>query len=277
MRAITPARCVQVFVVSNLAFLALDVYLAHLANGFVRSLEWAPVVASAVAAVLLVPGLVSARIWAKTRIVDLAIGGAMVAVGIAGIVLHLESAFFVRETLRDLVYAAPFAAPLAFVGVGLLLVLLRLEPHQSFDFGAWVVFLATGGFLGNVALSLLDHAQNAFFSGAEWIPVASAAYATTFLLVAVVRPTRGYLRTTLGVLALQIPVGVAGFVLHALANQRRPGDSFLQRTIHGAPIFAPLLFANLALLAAIGIWAMLRAGMPEAHDRGVTEARSVSS
>jgi hypothetical protein len=189
-------------------------------------------------------------------------------------VLHLRSAFFERETIRDLVYAAPFVAPLSFVGVGLLVILLRLEEHDSFDFGAWVVFLAMGGFFGNTVLSLLDHAQNGFFSIAEWIPVGSAAFATTFLLVAVVRPERAFLRLCLSVLVVQVVVGVVGFVLHALSNERRPGATFLARTVYGAPVFAPLLFANLALLAAIGVWAMLRAGIPDRRKSAATAARA---
>jgi hypothetical protein len=274
LRALTPTRCAQVFVVLNLAFLALDVWIAHLTNAFAQRVEWAPIVISAVAAVLLLPGLVSEKLREKTRHLDLVIGGSVVLVGIAGMVLHLQSAFFDRETIHDLVYAAPFVAPLSFVGVGLLVLLLRLEKHDSFELGAWIVFLAMGGFFGNTALSLLDHAQNGFFSVAEWIPVGASAFATTFLLVAVVRPERAFLRLCLGVLAAQVVVGVVGFALHALANQRRPGEDFLARTVHGAPIFAPLLFANLALLAAIGIWAMLRAGIPERAKQPVAARAS---
>ena len=276
LRVVTPARCVQVFVVLNLAFLALDVWIAHLTNDFARRVEWAPIVVSAVDAALLLPGLLSAKVHEKTRYLDYAIGGSAIAVGIAGVVLHLQSAFFERATIHDLVYAAPFVAPLSFVGVGLLVLLLRLEKHDSFELGAWIVFLAMGGFFGNTALSLLDHAQNGFFSIAEWIPVGAAAFATTFLLVAVMRPERGFLRLCLAVLALQVVVGVVGFVLHAMANQRRPGEDFLARTVHGAPIFAPLLFANLALLAAIGIWAMLRAGIPQRATPSAASAQATS-
>ena len=47
-------------------------------------------------------------------------------IGIVGLVLHLKSQFFQQWTLASLVYAAPFAAPLAYTGIGLLLILNRL-------------------------------------------------------------------------------------------------------------------------------------------------------
>jgi hypothetical protein len=50
--------------------------------------------------------------------------------------------------------------------------------------------------LGNLGLSLLEHAQNGFFQWTEWIPVAAGAFGTSFLLVAWVRPDPGLLRVT---------------------------------------------------------------------------------
>jgi hypothetical protein len=134
----------------------------------------------------------------------------------------------------------------------------RMERAGSPAWGAWVAFLALGGFAGNLALSLLDHAQNGFFSAAEWVAVGAAAYGVGFLSVAILRPTEApFLRLCLGVLAAYAGVGVVGFVLHAVANLRRPGATLFERIVFGAPAFAPLLFADLALLAALGLWSML--------------------
>jgi hypothetical protein len=58
---------------------------------------------------------------------------------------------------------------------------------------------------------------------------------------------------------LYAAVGVLGFVLHAVADLQRPGAGLFERLVFGAPAFAPLLFANLALLATLGIWSLLRA------------------
>ena len=132
--------------------------------------------------------------------------------------------------------------------------------------GAWIVLLALGGFAGNLALSLLDHAQNGFFSPLEWVPVGAAAFGCSFYLVGFLGADPRMLRVCLGICGLEALVGAAGFVLHLLEDLRKPAASLTARFVHGAPVFAPLLFANLALLAGLGLWAMLRQGR-----RGLTE------
>src|SRR5262245_64192341 len=66
----------------------------------------------------------------RARGLGLAVGWGSVAVGIAGMLFHLDSAFFEAQTLKNLVYTAPFAAPLAYAGLGFL-ILLRSEEHTS--------------------------------------------------------------------------------------------------------------------------------------------------
>ena len=249
---------IEGFAAGNLGFLSLDVYLAHAANDFARTLEWVPVIFSAAAALVLLPGAVTGRFQhgAAAGAGWLA-GSASVAVGITGMVMHLDAVFFSEQTLKNLVYSAPFVAPLSYVGVGLLLILNRMETRDATEWARWVLFLALAGFVGNFGLSLLDHAQNAFFDWEEWIPVVAAAYAIAFLLVQVLSPRDRLLAwSCLGVMAAQLLVGVAGFVLHAGANiggTSSPWENF----VYGAPVFAPLLFANLAILAAIGLWELL--------------------
>jgi 4-amino-4-deoxy-L-arabinose transferase-like glycosyltransferase len=183
------------------------------------------------------------------------VGWSSILVGIAGLFLHLRSTFFDVQTLKSLVYTAPFAAPLSFAGLGFLILLNRHVSRESLAWGQWVVFLAWGGFVGNFALSLADHAQNGFFDAREWVAVAAAALAVGFLLMALLRPhDRALLRATLWVLLLQVLVGILGFVLHLVADLRTPGPGFFQDILFGAPPFAPLLFVDLALLAALGIW-----------------------
>jgi hypothetical protein len=169
---------------------------------------------------------------------------------------------FVEQTLGNLVYSAPFLAPLAYVGVGLLLLLVRLEEAESPVFGWWVVLLALGGFIGNFGMSLLDHAQNGLFHWTEWVPVISAAFGASFLLVVLLRRDAAFIRITYGVLGLQVVVGTVGFVLHATADLGHRALPFGQRFVFGAPAFAPLLFADLAVLAALGLRAMSRATRP---------------
>jgi hypothetical protein len=246
-------RWLELFVLANIAFLGFDIALAHSANGFAHPAEWAPVVFSGAGSLLLVPGVLRPR--RATWIVDVSVAAACVGVGVLGMAFHLASAFFVDRTLRALVYAAPFVAPLAYVGVGLLLLLLRVDPSNR-HFGEWVLLLAIGGFIGNFALALLDHAQNAFFHGSEWIPVVAAAYAVGFFAVALASPRRAFVRACYLVCGVEAIVGMLGFVLHVVADSRRPARAIEERFIFGAPAFAPLLFANLAVLAAIGLWAI---------------------
>jgi len=253
----TPARCLEWFVVANLAFLGVDIFVAHTENAFRDSAEWVPVIFSALAPLLLLPGATHVGPPRVVRVLDLAVGASAIAVGVLGMVFHLRSAFFLERTLQSLVYSAPFIAPLSYVGVGLLLLLVRLEPSSSRDFGAWILLLALGGFAGNLGLSLFDHAQNDFHSPLEWIPVFAAAFACSFYLVALVGRERLMLRWSFGVCAVEAVVGVAGFALHVVEDAHKPAQSLAARFVHGAPAFAPLLFADLALLAAIGLWSML--------------------
>ena len=94
------------------------------------------------------------------------IGALSVWVGIWGTILHIQSAFFRRFALDGLVYAAPFVAPLAYAGIGFLLLANRRSLFRpaadDFGWGRWVTMFAAGGFAGNFVLSLLDHEQNGF-------------------------------------------------------------------------------------------------------------------
>lgn len=265
---LSPHRLARIFALFNIAFLAVDILVAHRENAFARHAEWAPIVFSSVATVLLVPGaLGSDRPWAV--MLDRLVGWGAIAVGLIGMLYHLESAFFEERTLRNLVYSAPFIAPVSYAGVGLLLVLLRSgDPEvkpESPAFGAWLVVLALFGFAGNFALSVLDHAQNGFFRASEWIPVVAAALAIGALVVTLAQPSSANIRFAWLVMAIQVVVGLTGAVLHNVASFRGSAASLVDRFVFGAPAFAPLLFADVAMLAGLGLWAMSR----RSADQGV--------
>lgn len=246
---------VELFVCANLAFLVIDVGIAHAINRFGDPVEWVPVAFAALGAVALVPGIVAT--WRRDRAFGRAgvwVGWGGIVVGVAGLIFHLRSRFFEATTLHNLVYSAPFVAPLAFAGLGLLLLANRLVARGTTEWAQWVIFLALGGFVGNFVLSLTDHAQNGFFNRLEWVPVIAAAFAVGFLLVALVRPlTAGFLRACWVVLGAQVLTGVAGFGLHVWFDAHGPAHHVLLDFLYGAPAFAPLLFADLAVLAALGL------------------------
>ena len=249
---------IELFVTQNFAGLVLDIFLAHSQNHFRRASEYIPLWFSAVAAVTLAAVVPLRRtrpaVW---RDVGHLVGWLSVIVGLAGVVLHLDSRFFEERTIRSLTYAAPFAAPLAYAGLGLLLLANRLVDPDTPEWPRWMLLLGLGGFVGNFVFSLTDHAQNAFFNPLEWAPVVSSAFAIGFLLVPFIAPvTAAYLRLCALVLGVQALVGVLGFALHVLADVRQPDVTLFERILNGAPPMAPLLFPNLVVLALIALWKM---------------------
>ena len=259
-----PRLWLEAFVLVNLAFLSLDIYLAHSVNQFRRPAEYVPLYFSLAAPVLLGVGLLAGeRLAAPAVWRDLGylVGWLAVALGLAGVVLHLDSRFFVERTLKSLVYAAPFAAPLAYTGLGLLLIMNRMVRADAPEWPRWVVLLALGGFAGNFLFSLTDHAQNGFFHWTEWIPVVSSAFAVGFLVAPFLAPVgRRFLQLCGLVLLVQAAVGLLGFYLHTAANLRGPSPRWIDNFIEGTPALAPLLFPNLVLLAGIGLWVWGRSG-----------------
>jgi hypothetical protein len=55
---------------------------------------------------------------------------------------------------------------------------------------------------------------------------------------------------------LQAIVGLLGFALHCHADVHGVGPTLFDRVVYGAPIFAPMLFPDLVLLAGIGLWVL---------------------
>jgi hypothetical protein len=269
-----PRLWLEAFVLVNLAFLSLDIYLAHSVNQFRDPAEYVPLYFSLAAPVVLLVGLLAD--WrgypAVGRDLGYLVGWVAVGVGLAGVVLHLDSRFFYERTIKSLVYAAPFAAPLAYTGLGLLLIMNRMVAAEAVEWPYWVLLLALGGFVGNFVFSLTDHAQNGFYHATEWIPVVSSAFAVGFLVAPFVTPVgRRFLGLVGVVLLAQAAVGVLGFYFHAAADLRGPSPSRWDNFVHGAPALAPLLFPNLVLLAGIGLW-VLRGHLP-ATVAAAAEAR----
>ncbi len=270
-----PLAYAELFALNNVAFLAVDIAIAHAINAFAHRAEWVPVAFSVAASAVLVLSMVlgglrptlpgaeaEGRLGTRQRLarwLGLAVGWGSVAVGIAGLLLHLESQFFRDATLKNLVYSAPFVAPLSYAGVGLLILLDRMVDSRSVDWARWLILLSLGGFLGNFILSLADHAQNGFFRPEEWAGVVSAAAAVAFLAAVLIIPdNRPLIVLASWVVLAQIGVGVLGFYFHVRANLANPAKSLADRFLYGAPAFAPLLFADLALLALLAFWALVR-------------------
>lgn len=253
---LAPCWLLEAFVITNLGFLAFDIYLAHSMNNFRLPAEYIPFYFSIGAPVLLVIGLLARRsnlLWWK--ILGGTVGFASIAIGLAGVIFHLDSAFFYERTLKSLTYSTPFVAPLSYTGVGFLLLMNRMVKDGTSEWRQWILVMTAGGFVGNFVLSLADHATNGFFRAAEWLPVWASAVAVGMLIAALVLPpSRQFSFLCVGVLVLEGLVGVWGFVLHARANLVGPSVHAFDNFVHGAPPFAPLLFTNLVILGLLGFW-----------------------
>lgn len=249
---------IECFAASNLAFLVLDIYVAHSVNQFHHWSEWIPFYFALFGSAFLLIQLFMNTELAQNkglRLTGFIVAALGIVIGIAGLVLHLESNFFQAQTLKALIYAAPFAAPLAFTGLGFLLLLNRMVDTSSTEWAKWILMLSLGGFVGNFLLSVADHAQNGFFYATEWIPVVTSAFAIGALTMAILAPLDQKLyRYAKMVLWLQIITGLAGAVFHIWPLFSQPTDDLFSSIIYGAPVFAPFLFIDLAILAAIGLW-----------------------
>jgi len=274
-----PLPWVELFALSNIAFLAVDIFLAHSVNAFHEPAEWAPIAFSLAATPLLalatlLDGLTpspfsGAAPWRRrvARWLGLAVGWGAVAVGVAGLLFHLESQFFKEQTLKNLVYTAPFAAPLAYTGVGLLILLNRMVDARETAWGRWVLLLALGGFVGNFVLTLADHAQNGFHHPTEWLAVGAAAFGVGGLFAALlIFDNRPLLWLCAGLMLVEVVVGVVGAFYHARGNLSSPAPGLWEKFLYGAPAFAPLLFADLALLALLALWALGRQTRPAGDE-----------
>lgn len=257
-----PQIWVETFAILNIGFLTFDIFLAHSVNQFRNQAEYIPLLFSATAPVVLAFALAVRYRWpAVWKDLGYFVGWCAVLVGLTGVVLHLESHFFYERTLRSLTYSAPFAAPLAYTGLGFLLIMNRMVDPESIEWAHWVLFLTLGGFVGNFVFSLADHAANGFFRAVEWTPVAASAVAVGFLAVPLImRVSRAYIDLCAAVLLLEAGVGLWGFLLHASANLRGPSVHAFDNFIYGAPPMAPLLFPNLMVLGIIALWQMRTRG-----------------
>jgi hypothetical protein len=253
---LSPGIWVEVFAILNIGFLTLDIYVAHSVNQFRREAEYIPLIFSAVTPPLLLFALAMRPRWlAVWKDLGYLVGWSAVLVGLTGTIFHLESHFFYERTLRSLTYSAPFAAPLAYTGLGFLLIMNRMVDPEKLEWAQWVLLLALGGFVGNFIFSLADHAGNGFFNSLEWVPVVASSFAIGFLTVPLIsRVSRLYLNVCAMILLLEAAVGLWGFVLHATANLRGPSVHAFDNFVYGAPAMAPLLFPNLMLLGLIGLW-----------------------
>jgi len=117
-------------------------------------------------------------------------------------------------------------------------------------------FIVSLGCLSTVISSVLDHARTHFENDWLWLPTAVGVFATivAFMLGYLNRPHRWDLLIYTASMLLLILVGLVGAVLHIDDNLTTRGTFVAERFIRGAPILAPLLFAN---MGSLGLFVLL--------------------
>ncbi len=243
----------------NVLFTGADVYFAHHLDRPETSAQWVPVYFSAVGGLFLVVLGLMKNLEALGRIVHQTWLWLSIAVGVVGLFFHLTMDVGDQDLLKSFVYSAPIAAPLVYAGVSLF-GLIVLEPAHRFTKirrSQVLMLIVSGGFAGNTILSILDHERDHFFNAMEWAPVVASLFATFHCFLLALRSEwsdtdRGYL---FGTLWMQFFVAGVGFYLHARAGLALPAGEGVHRFFYNAPIFAPLLLANVAVYGMLTLLA----------------------
>jgi hypothetical protein len=278
---ITRDQAMLLMMAVNEIFLGVDIYLAHSISGTIRPNEWIPIIFGPIAGVfLLLAGLLALKRRPLATILATLIFLSSAVVGLLGTYFHYIRAILPlapaaqRASLTMIVWAPPILGPLTFALVGLLgisaawveeppdsgtLVLLggrRLQlPYSKTRAYFFIVGL---GILATVISSVLDHARTGFVNPWLWAPTVIGIFGTTvaITLAALDAPTRIDLLTYTATMLLLCLVGVVGAILHINDNLSL-NTVVVERFIRGAPVLAPLLFAN---MGSLGLVALLNPG-----------------
>jgi hypothetical protein len=264
----------------NLGGVGFETYLAHLISGSIKPSEAIPVFFGPLAAlVILLAVFLRVRHGMVTTSTLMIIGVASlsVVVGVVGSAFHWDRALapgsFPGGQLRWdwIVYAPPVAGPLTFAGIGLMAIIAALEdtipetgelslpgvltfktPLTQTQQLLWLVAL---GLFGATLSAFLDHSRTDFEEAFTWIPSILGLFGSvvTLLMALYHSRTNADYFIFFWVMMLMIGVGVLGFGLHFNADiaEGVSGDINPERFIRGAPLMAPLLFANMGILGLI--------------------------
>lgn len=260
----------------NEMMLGVETYLAHLISGTVVPREWIPVVFGPTAgALLLLAGLLAhrKRVWASLLATVVLV--ASIGVGLLGAYFRFVRAILpsappgARITVDLLIWAPPLFGPLAFAGVGLmglsaawpeapadsgvLLLPGGLRLRMPFPKSRAYLMLVGLGALTTMLSSVLDHARAGFTNPWLWVPTLVGVFATVVavVLAAVPDPRPGEVRVYVAAMGLLILTGVVGVIFHIQRDVLARGLVVAERFLRGAPVLAPLLFAD------IGLWGLI--------------------
>lgn len=260
----------------NLILLGLDVYLAHATSGTIVPYEWIPIIFGPLAGLgLLLAGLVALRRRASANLLATGVFVASMVVGVLGSYFH-----FVRASLPIgilgrwlsldmLIWAPPILGPISFAGIavlglsaawieeppdsGTLSLIGGKKLHLPYSKTRGYLFLLSFGILASLVSSALDHARTGFVNPWLWLPLIAGVFATIVAayLGFLDKPGRADIFTYVGAMLLLMAVGIIGTVLHVQADLTAGNQIVIERFLRGAPVMAPMQFANLGMLGLI--------------------------
>ena len=274
---VTRDQVMMLMLALNFLLLGAETYSAHLVSGTIVPNEWIPILFSPVAGlVLLLAGLLSFRKRGLAVLLANLVFIASMVVGLLGAYFHLVRAILLdapagqQASVPLFIWAPPILAPLVYVLIGWIGI-STVWTEEPTDSGKLVVtggkilqmpfsktrafFLTSIGCLSTVISSVLDHARTDFTNVWLWVPTIVGIFAATvaFVLGLYENPTRADLITYFCAMALMILTGVLGLYLHVQIDLTSRGEVVLERLILGAPIMAPMLFADIGTIGLIAL------------------------
>lgn len=246
------------FLIINYLIVFLDVLIAHAENRFMPSYEWIPIVFCPLAALCSVFFLLKPKSgFPKT--LNFLIHSLGVLVGILGFAFHLQAV-----SAGDIVsYAGfisgnPVFAPLAFVALGIIGVIISLDDqpsHRKYNLTQktrWLLLATSFWFLATALVAYFDHARTGFENIYTWFPFYVGVFAALILLFQSYSYPEHRLSLLLGItMTISFIVGLMGFSFHLSADLAGRGVFQWSRVFYQAPGLAPLLFCDL------GLWGIL--------------------
>jgi hypothetical protein len=275
-----PSRSVVMLLMMalNELLLGAETYSAHIISGTIRGGEWVPIIYGPLAAaLLLLAGLLARRRRTLGVIVANVTFLSSAVVGFLGAYYHLHRALQPFAPLGEqvsvplLVWAPPILAPLTFALIGLLGISASWieDPPDSgvlvipggrriaFPFNKSRAFFLIVG-MGNLATlisSVLDHARSNFSNPWVWVPLTVGIFGTAVALTLgfIKTPRRADLAVYLVAMLLMILTGMIGLLLHIRFDLTTQGAIVFERMIRGAPVMAPMLFADMGTIGLIAL------------------------
>lgn len=275
---LTRDQLMLAMVALNELFLALEVFLAHGADGTILPNEWHPIYFGLGSGLLLLlAGLLATRhrTAASTIATATLVGSALI--GFLGVYFHLARAVLPtapageRLTLDLLVWAPPVFGPLAYALVGLLGISAAWEERPTgsgrlilfkhhllqlpYSKTRAYIFTIGMGTLAALVSSVLDHARTGFTSNWLWYAAAIGIFGTVVPIAyaSLQKPSRLDLYTYISAMLLLLVTGAIGSYLHIQADLVFEYTIVAERFLRGAPPLAPLLFSNMGLLGLIAL------------------------